>query len=253
MKAAILAGGLGSRLVEETRAKSKAMVRLGPQPILWHILKYYEQYGFSEFVIALGYRGDSIRAYFEDLGARRPSLTEGPCTVVFPSAEPGWTVELVETGLETQSGGRVKRLAPYLDAAPFMLTWCDGLSDVDLHRLRAFHEAHGRLATLTAIHPPARFGRLTLAGDRVDAFQEKVVDENDWINGAFFVLNPAVFEYVAGDDTSWERGPLAELAAKGELMAYRHELFWQCMDTLHEAEYLSGLWEEGAAPWKIWE
>jgi glucose-1-phosphate cytidylyltransferase len=204
-------------------------------------------------VIALGYRGDSIRAYFEELGARRPSRTEGPCTTCYPSAEPGWTVELVETGLETQSGGRIKRLAPYLDAAPFMLTWCDGLSDVDLHRLRAFHEAQGRLVTLTAIHPPARFGRLRLVGDHVAAFQEKVVDESDWINGAFFVVEPGVFEYIGGDDTSWERGPLARLAAEGELVAYRHEDFWQCMDTLHEAEYLGGLWEEGAAPWKIWE
>ena len=180
-------------------------------------------------------------------------MTEGPCTVVYPSAEPGWTVELVETGQETQSGGRIKRLAPYLHQAPFMLTWCDGLSDVDLHRLRAFHEAHGRLATLTAIHPPARFGRLTLAGDRVAAFQEKVVDQDDWINGAFFVVEPGVFEYIEGDEVSWERGPLAQLAAEGQLVAYRHEDFWQCMDTLHEAEYLSGLWEEGAAPWKIWE
>ena len=253
MKAAILAGGLGSRLVEETRAKSKAMVRLGAQPILWHLLKYYEHYGFSEFVIALGYRGDSIRSYFEELGARRPARSDGPSTTFYPRAEPGWTVELIETGLETQSGGRIKRLAPYLDGAPFMLTWCDGLADVDLNRLRAFHEAHGRLATLTAVHPPARFGRLTLAGDRIAAFQEKVVDAHDWINGAFFVLEPGVFEYVAGDDTSWERGPLAQLAAEGELMAYRHESFWQCMDTLHEAQYLSGLWAEGTAPWKIWE
>lgn len=253
MKTAILAGGLGSRLVEETRAKSKAMVRLGHQPILWHLLKYYEHYGFNEFVIALGYRGDSIRSYFEELGARRPPLTNGPCTVLYPSAEPGWTVELVETGLETQSGGRIKRLAPHLGDAPFMLTWCDGLADVDLRRLIAFHESHGRLATLTAIHPPARFGRLTLIGDRVAAFQEKVVDQDDWINGAFFVLQPDVFAYVAGDDMSWERGPLAQLAAESQLMAYRHEAFWQCMDTLHEAQFLTGLWEEGAAPWKIWE
>jgi glucose-1-phosphate cytidylyltransferase len=253
MKVAILAGGLGSRLVEETRAKSKAMVRLGSQPILWHLLKYYEHFGFSEFVIALGYRGDSIRSYFEELGARRPAVSDGPRTIYYPRAEPGWAVELVETGLETQSGGRIKRLAPSLDGAPFMLTWCDGLADVDLDRLRAFHEAHGRLATLTAVHPPARFGRLTLVGDRIAAFQEKVVDEHDWINGAFFVLEPGVFEYVAGDETSWERGPLAQLAAEGQLMAYRHESFWQCMDTLHEAQYLSGLWAEGAAPWKVWE
>jgi glucose-1-phosphate cytidylyltransferase len=253
MKIAILAGGLGSRLVEETRAKSKAMVRVGDRPILWHLLKYYEHYGFTEFVIALGYRGDSIRSYFAELGARRPSIANGVHTVVYPGAEPGWTVELVETGLETQSGGRIKRLAPYLGGAPFMLTWCDGLADVDLHQLRAFHEAHGRLATLTAIHPPARFGRLTLAGDQIVAFREKAVDETEWVNGAFFVLNPGVLDYIAGDETQWEREPLARLAADGQLMAYRHGSFWQCMDTLHEAQFLTGLWEEGAAPWKVWE
>jgi glucose-1-phosphate cytidylyltransferase len=252
MKVAILAGGQGSRLLEETRVKSKALVRIGGRPILWHLLKYYESFGYAEFVIALGYQGDSIREYFRELGARREPTITGARMVVYPSAESAWTVELIETGLETMSGGRIKRLAPWLGEQPFMLTWCDGLSDVDLHRLRAFHEAQGRLVTLTAIHPPARFGRINLAGDRVIAFQEKTTDPAEWINGAFFVVSPGAFDYIAGDHSQWEQEPLARLVADGELMAYRHEAFWQCMDTLHESQVLNRLWENGTAPWKRW-
>jgi glucose-1-phosphate cytidylyltransferase len=252
MKVAILAGGQGSRLAEETRVKSKAVVPIGGVPILWHIMKYYERYGYQRFVIALGHQGDSVREYFQSMGARRPLVTVGDQMICYPAAEPGWTVELIETGRDTMSGGRIKRLAPYLDGAPFMLTWCDGLADIDLDRLRAFHESHGRLATLTAIHPPARFGRLTLEGDRVAAFREKVVDPDDWVSGAFLVLEPGVFDYIAGDDTSWEHEPSSRLAADGQLMAYRHESFWQCMDTLKEAEHLNALWEGGGAPWKVW-
>lgn len=252
MQAAILAGGAGTRLAEETRVKSKAMVTIGDRPILWHLLKYYEHYGFSEFVIALGHQADSIRHFFEQLGQRRPGSSEGPCAVVYPCAEPGWTVKLVDTGLDTMSGGRIKRLAPYLDDAPFMLTWCDGLADVDLDRLRSFHRNHGGLATLTAIHPPARFGRLTLEGERITAFQEKTTDPAEWINGAFFTLDPDVFGFIAGDATQFEHEPLSRLAAAGELMAYRHESFWQCMDTLKEAQDLNALWQIGKAPWKVW-
>jgi glucose-1-phosphate cytidylyltransferase len=251
MKVAILAGGQGTRLAEETRAKSKAMVRIGDQPILWHLLKYYEHYGYTRFVIALGYHADSIRQYFvEELDS--DPVSNGVQTVLRPRAEPDWIVELIDTGLETMSGGRIKRLAPYLDG-PFMLTWCDGLADVDLPRLCDFHRAHGRLATLTAVHPPARFGRLTLAGDRITAFREKTIDPEEWINGAFFVLEPRVFEYIAGDETQWEREPLSRLAAEGQLMAHRHEGFWQCMDTLKEAQDLGALWRRGAAAWKVWE
>ena len=252
MIAAILAGGAGTRLAEETRVKSKAMVTIGDRPILWHLLKYYEHYGFSEFVIALGHQANSIRHFFEQLGQRRPGSSEGPCAVVYPCAEPGWTVKLVDTGLDTMSGGRIKRLAPYLDDAPFMLTWCDGLADVDLDRLRSFHRNHGGLATLTAIHPPARFGRLTLEGERIAAFQEKTTDPAEWINGAFFTLDPGVFGFIAGDATQFEHEPLSRLAAAGELMAYRHESFWQCMDTLKEAQDLNALWQIGKAPWKVW-
>jgi glucose-1-phosphate cytidylyltransferase len=252
MIAGILAGGQGTRLSEETRVKSKAMVAIGDRPILWHLLKYYEHYGFGEFVIALGHQAGSIRQYFAELGERRPARVEGPCTEVYPSAEPGWTVKLVDTGLDTMSGGRIKRLAPYLSDAPFMLTWCDGLADVDLDRLRTFHRAHGGLATLTAIHPPARFGRVSLEHDRITAFEEKTTDSSEWINGAFFALDPGVFAYIAGDEMQFEHEPLSALATAGELMAYRHDSFWQCMDTVKEAEDLNVLWQSGQAPWKVW-
>jgi glucose-1-phosphate cytidylyltransferase len=228
------------------------MVRIGEQPILWHIMKYYQSYGFAEFVIALGYQGDSIRDYFGGLGSRQPMVSGGDQMICYPEAEPAWTVELIETGLHTMSGGRIKRLAPYLGDARFMLTWCDGVSDVDLGRLCAFHAAHGRIGTLTAIHPPARFGRIALSGDRIVAFQEKVIDPTEWINGAFFVFNPGVFGYIDGDSTQFEHEPLARLAAEGKLMAYRHESFWQCMDTLKEVQFLNELWSRGSAPWKIW-
>jgi glucose-1-phosphate cytidylyltransferase len=252
MKVAILAGGQGTRLAEETRVKAKAMVPIGEQPILWHLLKYYGHFGFNQFVIALGYQADTIRQYFvERLGAR--PLSDGPRLLARPAAEPTWTVELIDTGADTDTGGRIKRLAPYLAGAPFMLTWCDGLADVDLAGLGAFHRGHGRLATLTAVHPPPRFGRLSLEGDQVSAFREKVVDDDEWINGAFFVLEPGVFEYIAGDRASFERDTLPRLVAAGrELRAYRHRGFWQCMDTLKEAADLNQLWRAGRAPWKVW-
>jgi glucose-1-phosphate cytidylyltransferase len=252
MKVAILAGGRGSRL-GEAGSKSKAMIKIGDEPILWHIMKYYGHYGFHDFVIALGHQGDSIRNYFTETAARRPPLTNGAQTVCFPEAEPDWTVELIDTGLETMSGGRIKRLSPYLGTAPFMLTWCDGLSNVALDQLRTFHEGHGRIGTLTAVHPPGRFGRLDLSGDRIVAFREKVEDPNEWINGAFFVFNVGIFDYIDGDSTQFEREPLERLAADGELMAYRHESFWQCMDTGKEVQTLNEIWQAGRAPWKLWE
>jgi glucose-1-phosphate cytidylyltransferase len=252
MKVAILAGGRGTRLPEGDQGKSKAMVRIGEQPILWHLMKFYARYGFGDFVIALGYHGDSIRDYFATMAARRPPAVDGAQTIVFPAAEPDWTVELIETGLDTMSGGRIKRLAPYLGTAPFMLTWCDGLSNVHLNQLRSFHERHGRIGTLTAVHPPERFGRLALSGERVISFKEKVEDPNEWINGAFFAFNHRVFDYIDGDATQFEREPLERLAGDGELMAYRHESFWQCMDTGKEVQALNDLWNSGAAPWKLW-
>ena len=251
MKVVILAGGKGSRLLEETRVKSKAMVKIGDYPIIWHIMKYYSSFGLSRFVIALGYQADSIRSYFE-AGSAGPVVTDGPRTVVHPASEPGWTIELVDTGVETLSGGRLMRLKPYLGSGPFLMTYCDGLADVDIERLLDFHRSHGRLATLTAVHPPARYGRLALDEGHVSKFGEKAIDPGEWINGGFFVLSPQVLEYVTGDTTQWERGPLTELADDGQLMAYRHESFWQCMDTLPEAILLNDLWRNGEAPWRRW-
>jgi glucose-1-phosphate cytidylyltransferase len=255
MKVAILAGGLGSRLSEETRNKSKAMVEIGNKPVLWHIMSYYAHFGFKEFVIALGYRGETIRQFFAEQGFSRVDLN-GEAGFRPEERErrrhQEWTVDLIDTGLETQNGGRIKRLGPYLGNSTFMLTWCDGLANVDLDRLLGFHRDHGRLATLTAIHPPGRFGRLALEGSRVASFSEKTIDPEEWINGAYFVLEPGVLDYIAGDDTQWEREPLETLAGNGELMAYQHHSFWQCMDTLKEAQSLNSLWVSGGAPWKVW-
>ena len=238
MKVAILAGGRGLRLPESDQAKAKAMVRIGDIPILWHIMKYYGEYGFNDFIVALGHHGESVRHYFSELPARKRPVNNGEQTVVFPAVEPGWTVELVDTGLDTMSGGRIKRLAPYLGTSQFMLTWCDGLSDVRLGDLRAFHEGHGRIGTLTAVHPPGLFGRLALSGDRVLSFQEKIEDSNEWINGAFFVFESAVFDYIDGDHHRVRARAARRLAADGELMAYRHKSFWQCMDTCKEVQDL---------------
>lgn len=252
MKVAILAGGKGTRLVEETHSKSKAMVKIGDHPILWHVMRYYSAFGLNDFIVALGHKADSVHSYFESLGSRKPSLYNGKCRTVFPAAEPNWTIELVDTGEETMSGGRIKRLAPYLGVERFMLTWCDGLSNIDLHDLLVFHVSHGRLATLSAVHPPAKFGRILLRGNRVLEFREKAVDPNDWVNGAFFVLEPRIFDYIAGDWIQWEYEPMTMMAADGELMAYRHESFWQCMDTMPECQLLNDLWHSGRAPWKRW-
>lgn len=251
MKVAVLAGGQGTRLVEETRSKSKALVQIGDRPILWHLLRYYEHFGYHEFVVALGYRADSIQAWFAAAGHRRDDVEPaGPCQ--------RWRagnllVDLVDTGSDTETGGRIKRLRPYLGGERFMLTWCDGLSDVDLRALLDFHVAHGRFATLTTVRPPGRFGRLALDGDRVTAFHEKEPFEHEWINGAFFVLEPPVLDWIEDDEASFERDVLPKLAHEGQLMAYRHQAFWQCMDTLKEAQDLDRMWRSGTAPWQVWE
>jgi glucose-1-phosphate cytidylyltransferase len=256
MKVAILAGGFGSRLVEETRDKPKAMVEIGGRPILWHIMMHYDRYGFKDFCLALGYRGEHIREYVRGQQAGPSShaaaSTEGRAGVG-RQCKPDWTINLVDTGLTTESGGRIKRLGPHVGDETFMLTWCDGLSDVNLRDLLAFHRAHGKLATLTAVHPPSRFGHLDLDSDRVVRFSEKPFLTDRWINGAFFVLEPAVLDYIEGRDTQWEKEPLERLAREGQLMAYRHSSFWQCMDTIRERESLEALWQRGEAPWKTWE
>jgi glucose-1-phosphate cytidylyltransferase len=256
MKVAILAGGVGSRIQEETEAKPKPMVEIGGKPMLWHIMKIYAHQGFRDFVVALGYKGDYVKRYMIDYASLTGDLTVGMRDGRIEAHGNGdrddWNVALVDTGQTTNKGGRIKRLAPYLDDDTFMLTWGDGVSDIDLGRLLEFHRSHGRLATLTAVRPPARFGHIELDGDVVTEFSEKPQAHEGWINGAFFVLEPQVLDYIDGDEIEWEKEPLERLAADGELMAYRHEGFWQCMDTLRERKLLEQLWDTGNAPWKLW-
>ena len=254
MKVAILAGGVGSRLAEETQVRPKALVEIGGQPILLHIMNHYAHYGFNEFVIALGYKGEMIKKYVVDYCSLNSDLTVNLQTgkvMAHDGYKPNWLVELIDTGIPTMTGGRIKRLASHLGDKTFMLTWCDGLSDVNLNDLLAFHRSHGRLATLTAVRPPARYGHLVFDGERVAEFSEKPQIGEGWINGAFFVLEPGVFDYIDGDDTVWEREPLENLARDGQLMAYRHSSFWQCMDTLREKHILETLWQSGNPPWRV--
>ena len=256
MKVAILAGGEGTRLAEETVTKPKPMVEIGERPILWHIMKHYAHFGFKEFVVALGYKGEIIKKYFMDYRVLNQDLTVDLSTgdvTSYGADKDKWIVNLVDTGRSTNTGGRIKRLAPWIGNETFMLTWGDGVSDVDLHDLLRFHRSHGRLATVTAVHTPGRFGRLNIGGDNfVRDFSEKPLDNDNWISGAFFVLEPGVMDYIDGDDTQWEKGPMENLAKDGQLAAYRHESFWQCMDTVQEKNLLEGLWQSGRAPWKVW-
>ena len=257
MKVAILAGGLGSRIQEETEVKPKPMVEIGGRPILWHIMKIYAHQGFRDFVVALGYKGDYVKRYMVDYVSLEGDLTiglrSGRVETHGAAERDDWKVALVDTGQTTNKGGRIKRLAPYLGDGTFMLTWGDGVSDIDLRKLLEFHRAHGKLATLTAVRPPARFGHIELEGDVVTEFSEKPQAREGWINGAFFVLEREVLDYIDGDDTEWEKEPLERLAAAGQLMAYRHDGFWQCMDTLRERKLLEQLWDTGEAPWKVWQ
>lgn len=255
MKVVILAGGLGTRLSEETELKPKPMVEIGGQPILWHIMSSYAHWGFDEFVVALGYKAHVIKRYFLDSldlhGDMKVCLKEGK--VERHDAHPGnWTVHLVETGLNTITGGRLKRLAPMLGDETFMMTYGDGVCSVDISKLLAFHRAHGKLATVTAVRPPARFGGLEFDGDLVTHFTEKPQTGEGWINGGFFVLEPRALDTIEGDATHWEREPLERLAQRGELMAYRHEGFWQCMDNIRDLRLLESLWQGGEPPWKVW-
>ncbi|MGO9675397.1 MAG: glucose-1-phosphate cytidylyltransferase [Methylocella sp.] len=255
MKVAILAGGAGTRLAEETDVRPKPMVEIGGMPILWHIMMHYHNYGHREFAIALGYKGEYIKRWFSDYCALDGSLTLHVQTGGVKrhgSKAPAWSLDLVETGLQTLTGGRIKRLMSWMDEQPFMLTWGDGLSDVNLHKLLAFHKSHGKLATMTAVRPPARYGHIEFDGDRVLEFTEKPQTAEGWINGAFFVLEPGVADYIDGDDVMFEHSPMQRLAADGQLMAYRHESFWQCMDTLREKHILQKMWDSGQAPWKSW-
>ncbi len=257
MKVAILAGGLGTRLAEETEVKPKPMVEIGGQPILWHIMMHYSCYGFNHFVIALGYKGELIKKYMVDYVALNSNLTVNMRTgevKMHDGYMPDWTVDLIDTGAGTMTGGRVKRLANYLADTTFMMTYGDGVSNINLQELLDFHRSHGKLATLTAVRPIARFGHLELdGGGQVTDFSEKPQTREGWINGGFFVLEPGALDYIDDDMTFWEKTPLERLARDGQLMAYRHRDFWQCMDTLRDKLTLENLWQSGAPPWKIWE
>ncbi|MBL7107226.1 MAG: glucose-1-phosphate cytidylyltransferase [Phycisphaerae bacterium] len=256
-KVAILAGGVGSRLSEETKLKPKPMVEIGSQPILYHIMKHYGFYGFKDFVIALGYKGEMIKNYMINYFRLKNDLTvdlhNGDVKVHKNADNSDWKVQLIDTGLDTLTGGRIKRLAPYLGNTTFMLTWGDGVSDVNLDDLLRFHRSHGKLATLTAVRPTARFGHLELDGSKIIEFSEKPQTSEGWINGAFFVLEPGAFDYIDGDATQWEKEPLERLAKDSQLMAYKHNGFWQCMDTLRDKKMLETLWQNPKPPWKIWE
>ena len=254
MKTVILAGGLGTRLAEATDVVPKPMVRIGGQPMLWHIMQIYSTAGFNEFIVALGYKADVIKNYFLNYYYLRNdfslNVADGELQV-HGGAQDDWLVHLLDTGIETQTAGRLKRLAPWLGET-FMMTYGDGVADVDLRRLVDFHRSHGKLATVTAVRPPSRYGGLVFDGDLVEEFVEKPQIGEGWINGGFFVLEPKVLDYIDAYETIFEREPLERLASEGELVAYRHEGFWQPMDTLRDVRLLESLWESGDVPWKVW-
>ena len=257
MQVIILAGGKGTRLAEETGTRPKPMVEVGGQPVLWHLMNIYAAHGYREFLLACGYKGEMIKEYFHNYAINHSDyiidLKTG-CREVIAPARLDWKVGVIDTGLETMTGGRIRRLQPLVGEAPFMATYGDGLGNVDIRALVAFHRAHGKLATVTAVRPPARFGELVMEGDgTVRSFAEKPQTGAGWINGGFFVFEPGVFEYLENDESILEREPMERLTREGQLRAFRHEGFWQPMDTLREKQLLETLWNSGEAPWKVWE
>lgn len=255
MKVAILAGGLGTRLSEKTDNIPKPMVEIGGRPILWHIMKIYAAYGFNEFVVATGYKAEVIKDYFVNYRYRAASLTVNLGSnqmALHGGAQEDWTVHLLDTGLGTETGGRVKRAAQFIGNEPFMLTYGDGVASIDIKQLLQFHRSHGKLATVTAVRPPARYGGLVLDGKNVAHFQEKPQIGEGWINGGFFVFEPGAINYIDGDASILERSPMERLVADGQLAAYCHDGFWQCMDTLRDVRQLEQFWAQGNAPWKVW-
>jgi len=256
MKTVILAGGLGTRLSEETHLKPKPLIEIGGRPILWHIMKIYSTYGLNDFIICAGYKGYLIKEYFANYALHQSNVTfdlkENAMTVHETKVEP-WRVTIIDTGENTMTGGRIKRIRSYLGEEDFCLTYGDGVGDINIAELIQYHRSQQVLATLTATQPPARFGALEIVDHKVVRFHEKPQNKNGWINGGFFVLSPCVMDYIEGDETFWERDPLEKLAENNQLAAYLHSGFWQPMDTLREKNYLETLWAEGKAPWKIWE
>lgn len=256
MKAVILAGGFGTRISEESHLRPKPMIDIGGKPILWHIMKIYSHYGINDFVICLGYKGYMIKEYFANYFLHMSDVTfdmsSNQMHVHHKSAEP-WKVTLVDTGESSMTGGRLRRVSKYLEGDDFCFTYGDGVADVDISKLVEFHRAHGKLATVTAIQPPGRYGALAMDGSSVLGFQEKPKGDGGWINGGFFVLSPKVLDYIDSDDTTWEQEPLIALASEGQLQAYQHEGFWQAMDTLREKNLLEELWQSKTAPWKVWQ
>jgi glucose-1-phosphate cytidylyltransferase len=254
-KAVILAGGLGTRLAEETETRPKPLIEIGGRPILWHIMKIYSKFGINEFIICLGYKGHLIKDFFAHYHRHMSDVTfdmlDGTMKVHDARVEP-WRVTLIDTGSDTMTGGRIKRVRDYIGSEPFCLTYGDGVADIQIDALIAFHQSHGKLATVSAVRPPGRFGALELQEDRVNSFIEKPIGDGGYINGGFFVLSPSVADYIADDSTVWEQDPMQRLADAGELRAYRHSGFWHPMDTLRDKRYLEELWVSGRAPWKMW-
>jgi len=259
MKAVILAGGFGTRLSEETVLRPKPMIEIGGKPILWHIMNIYAAHGVNEFIVAAGYKAEVIKEYFLNFYAINNDITidlSNGKTVVHDGNHlnwKSWKIHVIDTGLHTQTGGRLKRLKKWIENEDdFMFTYGDGVADIDINALLAFHRSHGKLGTITTVRTPARFGRLGFDGDRIAEFYEKPEAAEGWINGGYFVLKPQVIDYIENDDSIWERGPIENLAMHGQLMGYRHYGFWSCMDTLKEKNFLEELWNSAKAPWKMW-
>jgi len=257
MKVVILAGGLGTRISEESHLVPKPMIGIGGRPILWHIMKYYSSFGYNEFIVCCGYKQHVIKEFFADYYMHMSDITfdftQGNRMVVHSNTTEPWKVTLIDTGLHTMTGGRIKRVREHIGNETFMLTYGDGVSDVDIKELVNFHKSHGRMATMTAIQPGGRFGMIDISDDQcIKNFREKSKEDGGWINGGFMVLSPEVIDYIEGDETTFEREPLETIASEGQLKAFKHGGFWQCMDTMRDKEFLEEIWAKGNAPWKVW-
>jgi glucose-1-phosphate cytidylyltransferase len=256
MKAILLAGGFGTRLSEETALRPKPMVEIGGKPILWHIMNIFGAHGVSEFIVAVGYKGEMVKEYFLNFNAINNDISIDLATgktEIHDRSQPKWKIHIVDTGLSTNTGGRLRQLSRWLGKDEiFMFSYGDGVADIDISALLKFHQSHGKLATVTTVRAPARFGRIGFNGERVEEFNEKPEDAEGWINGGYFVLHRRALDYVNGDETAWEREPVERLARDGQLMGYRHKGFWSCMDTLKEKNMLEEIWQSGKVPWKIW-